>query len=563
LYHEMALALLSRGRSHFAVLSASAAALGALLAGERADGRPAQPSTTLISVLAASGRRAEAPVAPVFRAKDVAAHATAASRIWVSYKDGVYDVTDFVAMHPGGSARLMLAAGGPLDPYWAVYTQHSKAFVGDILAQYRIGSLAQEDVVVVAPRESSDASDPYNADPVRSPVLTVRTARPFNGEPPASLLSEAYITPTDLMFVRNHYPVPDVDPSAYRLRVDVPDGKGGRSVSLLTLQELKDRFPRVEVTAALQCAGNRRASMASAKLARGLEWDTSAISNVTWGGARLRDVLAAAGVDVEAGGRDGVLPSGTAAQPPTAHAIFEGLDVDPTAGGRGYSASVPLDIALAPAGDVLLAYDMNDAPLTRDHGFPVRTVVPGVIAARSVKWLSGVSLAPEEDCSIWQRKDYKIFPQNMDWNNTDYEAAPPMMEMAVNSAIGQPAPGPLTVPASASSLPVRGWAWAGGGRAIARVDVSADGGATWTHARVTERPPGATPSGKRSYGWSLWEAAVPLPPTGGSQDVTLAVRALDASGNMQPSDPLQIWNWRGVGNNSWHKVVVHVRRAGV
>ena len=73
---------------------------------------------------------------------EVAKHRSKDS-VWVTYKDGVYDVTDFAAMHPGGASRLMLAAGGAIDPFWAMYAQHQTAEVRQLLENYRIGTLVR------------------------------------------------------------------------------------------------------------------------------------------------------------------------------------------------------------------------------------------------------------------------------------------------------------------------------------------------------------------------------------------------------------------------------------
>lgn len=71
----------------------------------------------------------------------MADHSNRADRVWVTYKDGVYDVTDFLDMHPGGAQRLMLAAGGAIDPFWAMYAQHNTDEVCQMLEGYRIGNL--------------------------------------------------------------------------------------------------------------------------------------------------------------------------------------------------------------------------------------------------------------------------------------------------------------------------------------------------------------------------------------------------------------------------------------
>jgi sulfite oxidase len=119
--------------------------------------------------------------------------------------------------------------------------------------------------------------------------------------------------------------------------------------------------------------------------------------------------------------------------------------------------------------------------------------------------------------------------------------------MPVNSAITH-----VDVDASAREASARGWAWSGGGRAISRVDVSGDGGRSWTVADVTYRPRDESPSGSASFGWTLWEATVPLPAEGAQ----LAVKAMDTSLNQQPADFEPEWNWRGVGGNAWHRVPV-------
>ena len=73
-----------------------------------------------------------------------------------------------------------------------------------------------------------------------------------------------------------------------------------------------------------------------------------------------------------------------------------------------------------PRGDVILAYEMNGVTLPRDHGFPVRVVVPGVVGARNVKWLNRIIISEHESDSHWQQSDYKGFSPSVDWNNVDW-----------------------------------------------------------------------------------------------------------------------------------------------
>lgn len=472
----------------------------------------------------------EASGLPEFDRSEVAKHKNKESRVWVTYKDGVYDVTEWVDQHPGGAARLMLAAGGAIDPYWAMYAQHNTDQVRGILEGYRIGRL-KGGAAAVSPVE-----DPYAHEPTdRLGALQVRSSRPMNAETPLGLLADSLITPNELFYIRNHLPVPEVDLATYTLSV----GGEGLSEVTLTLDSLKTRFKKHKVTATVQCAGNRRADlMASpgAKQIKGLEWTGAAIGTAVWGGVLLRDVLKHAGLEET--------------DPEVAHIQFEGLDSDIT--GATYGASIPLSKAMDPNGDVLLAWEMNGQPLSRDHGAPLRVIVPGVAGCRSVKWLTKIVASAEESLSFWQRQDYKSFSPNVDWDSVDWNAAPAIQNMPVTSQICDPADG-ATVDVIGGEVTVKGYAWSGGGNGIIRVDLSADGGKTWHTADLqkAQQPPG------RSWAWALWQADVPVP-KGHKGPLTIVAKATDESYNTQPERADAVWNLRGVVCNTWPKVTVTV-----
>ena len=78
--------------------------------------------------------------------EEVAQHNTHEKGIWVTYQGNVYDITDFIAHHPGGSQKVILAAGGALEPFWALYAVHNTQHVRDWLEEFRIGSLAKGDI---------------------------------------------------------------------------------------------------------------------------------------------------------------------------------------------------------------------------------------------------------------------------------------------------------------------------------------------------------------------------------------------------------------------------------
>ncbi|XP_048474850.1 sulfite oxidase, mitochondrial isoform X2 [Rhincodon typus] len=465
------------------------------------------------------------PTNSIYTRQDVAKHKTLADGVWVTYKTGVYDITKFVDLHPGGD-KIMLAAGGAIEPFWAMYAVHNQEHVYSILEEYRIGELSPED----QKRTVGDVDDPYGNEPLRHPVLKVNSLKPFNAEPPLELLSENYITPNEIFFKRNHLPVPDVDPKNYCLQIM---GEGLKSIQL-TLDDLKTKFPKHTITATLQCAGNRRSEMNAVRLVKGLNWGMAAIGNATWRGVKLSDVLKYAG-----------LPENTNAK----HVQFEGLDKDLS--GTPYGASISIRKALAKDGDVLLAYEMNGEDLSRDHGFPLRVIVPGVVGARNVKWLSKIIVSKEESQSHWQVNDYKGFSPSVDWDTVDFSTAPAIQELPIQSAITTPCNNEF-ISADNEEITVKGYAWSGGGREVIRVDVSLDGGKTWKVADLT----GEKQDAGRMWAWKLWQLTVPLPK--GQKNLEIICKAVDNNYNVQPDTVAPIWNLRGVLNNSWSRVKVTI-----
>lgn len=332
-----------------------------------------------------------------------------------------------------------------------------------------------------------------------------------------------------------------MDPASYQLHVEgLPGG-----VLTLSLEDLKTRFPKHTVTATLQCAGNRRSEMNKVKQVKGLNWGIAAISNATWSGAKLKDVLLAAGYgpDVAQWAR---------------HVQFEGLDKD--VAGTTYGASIPLNKAVSEEGDVLLAYEMNGETITADHGFPVRVVVPGTVGARNVKWLGKIIISAQESSSHWQQNDYKGFSPGTDWDTVDFKSAPAIQELPIQSAITTPADGAV-VDRSEEEVTVKGYAWSGGGREVVRVDVSLDGGKTWQVAQLRSSEKGQVPEPSpppgRAWAWKLWEVTAPLPAE--VQELEIVCKAVDNSYNMQPDTVAPIWNLRGVLSNAWHRVKVKIR----
>jgi sulfite oxidase len=356
----------------------------------------------------------------------------------------------------------------------------------------------------------------------KHPDFIVRTHDPLNGGPPPDLLRESPVTPLDLFFVRNHGTIPEIDPASHRLAVG---GMVGQPLSL-SLDELRQQFPRVVVEATLQCAGNRRDELnAVERIRHEVPWGTEAISSAVWAGAPLREVLRAARVG-----------------PDAAHVAFTGLDEVARQGQVfGFGGSIPLEKALGP--EVIVAYEMNGGPIPPAHGFPLRVIAPGYIGARSVKWLAEITVQAAPSDNYFQAHAYKLFPLHVSAETVDWSGGLMLGEMPVSSAICLPSSGATL---AAGAVLVQGYAFAGGGRTVERVDVSADGGATWVEAELKgERP---------RWAWRFWQARIELPP-GRHQ---LVARAWDSAANTQPDHPRHVWNFKGYMNNAWHRVDVIV-----
>jgi sulfite oxidase len=354
--------------------------------------------------------------------------------------------------------------------------------------------------------------------------MVVRDRLPFNAEPPASVLAGDEITALDAFYSRNHGPFPDIAPEQWHLTVD---GMVDKPLTL-TYDQLTGEFTTHSVVATLACAGNRRAELLEVRPIPGKDpWAHGAISTAEWRGARLVDVLDAARVH-----HDDRL-----------HVAFNAPDVAQEAVPvQSYGGSVPLSKAMSE--EVLLAWEMNSEPLPRAHGGPVRVVVPGYIGARSVKWVTAITVQPAPSENYFQASDYRILPPDV-----DPDTVPPGEGISLSSL---PLNCDILVPGddeeiSAGPLTIRGWALAGDGHGIGRVDISLDEGRTWRQADLQ-------PATSR-WAWRLWSLTVQAQP--GPMSVT--ARAWEDTGVTQPESPASLWNPRGYGNNAWARVKVSAR----
>ncbi|ESR60316.1 Sulfite oxidase [Citrus sinensis] len=383
------------------------------------------------------------------------------------------------------------------------------------------------------------APSSYSQEPPRHPILQINSKEPFNAEPPRSALISSYVTPVDFFYKRNHGPIPIVDDiESYYVSICglIENSKD------LFMRDIR-MLPKYNITATLQCAGNRRTAMSNVRTVKGVGWDVSAIGNAVWSGAKLADVLELVGIPnltsvTRSGGK---------------HVEFVSIDKCKEENGGPYKASIPLSQATNPEADVLLAYEMNGEPLNRDHGYPLRVVVPGVIGARSVKWLDTINILAEECQGFFMQKDYKMFPPSVNWDNINWKSRRPLMDFPVQCVICSLEDVNVMKPGKAK---VSGYAVSGGGRGIERVDISVDGGKNWVEASRCQKtgfPYIADHMSSDKWAWVFFEVIIDIP-----HSTQIVAKAVDTAANVQPESVETIWNLRGVLNTSWHRVQVRV-----
>ncbi|KAL0259016.1 hypothetical protein SLS55_006521 [Diplodia seriata] len=330
--------------------------------------------------------------------------------------------------------------------------------------------------------------------------------------------------------------IPTIDGQTHRVTVDGVV----RTPLSLSLQDLQS-LPQHTVICALQCAGNRRHTMRTEmKEVSGLDWFDGAVMNCKWRGPRLRDVLLKAGASM------GV------AEALDAHVAFA-CHQNPCQEDEWYGASIPLSRAMSLDADVLLALEMNDAPLTPNHGFPVRIVTPGIAGARSVKWLDRITVQNHESPNHYQQRDYKILPPDVDTAEKAegvWDRIPALQDMPVNSVIGVPANGSKLERDAKGKIEVKGYALPGGSSGpVVKVEVSADGGRTWQFAELLGDDHFKKEGVSLKWAWRLWRTNVKVEEGKGR---ILLSRATDTDGNTQ--DERCQWNLRGCAYNGYGEV---------
>jgi DMSO/TMAO reductase YedYZ molybdopterin-dependent catalytic subunit len=396
----------------------------------------------------------------------------------------------------GGSAAAGAALAGGLPPFAAARA-------------------AQPDLAAGLPA-GVRASAVLDALPGKKPLIKL-SYRPPNYETPVEYFREA-ITPNDAFFVRYHLAViPEIDVKTWKISVG---GDGANGQAELTLQDLQ-AMPATEVVAVNQCSGNRRGLFQPH--VPGVEWGYGAMGCARWKGARLKDVLDKVGLKKEA-----------------VEILFDGADgpvVDKT---PDFIKSIPVWKAIEDT--TLIAYEMNGQPLPHFNGYPARLVVPGWTGTYWMKHVTSIKALLKPESSFWMSAAYRIplgkFPLVARFTSQDTAANTPITEMVVNSLITSHSDG---AEVKAGSL-LGGIAW-DGGYGIRTVEISSDGGKTWSAATLG--------SDLGRYAFRTW--SFPLQNKGKQ---TLMARASNAIGATQTAE--LILNPAGYHHNVMHSMALTV-----
>lgn len=304
---------------------------------------------------------------------------------------------------------------------------------------------------------------------------------------------QGLITPNRFFFVRNNSESLAINSSAWRLHVN---GDAVTQPVELTYGDVR-RLPSRAITSYLECAGNHRAmfDVVRGRKASGTQWKTGGIGNGEWVGAALSDVLTLAGI-----------------RPDAVSVLLVGLDAGSPE--EGFRYVLPADKAMHP--DTLLAYALNGETLPKDHGYPLRALVPGWVGSANIKWLGQIVVS---DKHIWTRNNTSSYVLVGDHYSPQGESlGKPVTEQVIKSALALPWPAEL----SAGSHRIHGYAHSPAGR-ISQVEWSTNSGRTWSKAGLSGR--------QHDHSWErfefVWSAE--------RGEQTIMTRATDVVGNTQPN----------------------------
>lgn len=348
------------------------------------------------------------------------------------------------------------------------------------------------DQIPVAPQRSNDQSKAGDMQYVfKDPAPFIQRGRA--GLEARLELMHGSMTPSEQFFVRNNSRSLDLSVEDWSLTVD---GDAVEQPLELDYDEVR-RLPNRSMVSYLECAGNQRVmfDLLTGRAASGEQWGRGAISNGEWQGVSLADVLTLAGITADA-----------------QSVLLVGLDRGAPEG--GFRRVLPVDQAMTP--DTLLAFGLNGEPLPRDHGYPLRAIVPGWVGSSQIKWLGRIEVSSRE---LWTRNNTTSYVLIGDDYEPEGEAGGQVVTMqSIKSALALPWPAHL----SARRHQLEGYAHSPHGQ-IASVEWSVDRGDTWYRAGLTGQ--------QVDHGWAQfhfeWEGSV--------GEHTIMTRATDVAGHTQPA----------------------------
>jgi sulfite oxidase len=374
----------------------------------------------------------------------------------------------------------------------------------------------------------------------KSPELIVINAKLGVMETPLTLLRKYQHTPKDLLFCRFHYPH-EGDQAWFATTALPPEeliknwtlDVGGlversRKVKIADLQKM----PQEKRVSVLQCAGNGRSYYAAKQKAVGGQWKNGGMANLEWEGVPLRHFL----------DEMKLMPADSARW-----LTAQGWDQPVTPVGSGFSKSYHMsDGALDHA---IIALKMNGEPIPAAHGGPVRLIIPGFYGNMCMKMLTGLNLMPDQSVSFYQRVGYRMpnelpaDPQTFKADDYTIFNSRPTYGQVIKSVIFSPLPEDKP---KAGNVEITGVAFNDGTAAITSVEVSSDGGKTWTRAEI--KPP------ESPWAWHHWTAKGAL--KRGSN--ILMCRATDALGRTQPIEGVTRWQPRGYEWNGVERLQINI-----
>jgi len=351
----------------------------------------------------------------------------------------------------------------------------------------------------------------------KAKAMQWHSERPLTGSVPAHE-HDFPLTPNDRMYVRNNLFTPDLDAARHRVTLK---GLVDKELSF-GVEELKSAFPVVSLAGMLECAGAGRTAYVPTP--RGTPWsETGGMGCPKWTGVRLADVLRAAGMKANA-----------------AHVAGQGGDFGAVATAAPVIRSIPMRKALDE--NTLIAWGMNEGPLPKVHGGPLRLVVPGWAGSASTKWLHTLTVLDAPFKGTYMDSSYRIPKHPV--------AAGERMPPDAVSTEGFPVKSMITYPApnakfkGTDRITVRGKAWVGEG-AVASVEISTDEGVSWQRADLA--------SSRDARAWQAFSFDFQPQRFG---YMTFLARARDDRGNVQPIT--SYWNPLGYFWNGVHRVGVVV-----